>query len=158
MTKLTDEDLSLWNFYKLKHKKITKKIDNDNNSKSLEVKKTLNISNKAFFLEKKTIKLLEKNQIKIDKILDLHGLTELEAKESVNEFVFNSFKNKQRNLVVITGKGNNNNGVLKRKTPIWLHNEEISKYIIGFTTMPKFAGGEGAIYIKVKNKSKYSKH
>ena len=93
MTKLTDEDVSLWNLYKSKLKTITKKIDNYNINNLLKDKKTLNISNQDFFLEEKTIKLLKKNQIKIDNALDLHGLTELEAKECVNEFVFNSFKN-----------------------------------------------------------------
>ena len=157
MTKLTDEDVSLWNLYKSKLKTITKKIDNYNINNLLKDKKTLNISNQDFFLEEKTIKLLKKNQIKIDKALDLHGLTEIEAKECVNEFVFNSFKNKQRNLVIITGKGINNKGILKRKTPTWLHNEEISKFIVGFTSMPKSAGGDGAIFIKLKNRNKYIK-
>ena len=159
MTKLTDEDLSLWKLYKSKLNTITKKFDNNNNNNNnlLKYKKTLNISNQAFFLESKTYKLLKKNQIKIDKTLDLHGLTEVEARKYVIEFVFNSFKNKQRNLVIITGKGNNNKGVLKRKTPTWLHNEEISKFIVGFTSMPKSAGGDGAIFIKLKNKSKYIK-
>ena len=60
MTKLTDEDVSLWNLYKSKLKTITKKIDNYNINNLLNDKKTLNISNQAFFLEEKTIKLLKK--------------------------------------------------------------------------------------------------
>ena len=155
MNKLTDEDISLWNLYKLKHKSISKKINKHNYTNFIDEKKTLNISNQALFLQKKTIKLLEKNQIKIDKSLDLHGLTEVEAKKCVEEFILKSFKNKHRNLVIITGKGYNNKGILKQKTPIWLHNQEISKFIIGFTVMPKYAGGDGAIFIKIKNINKY---
>ncbi len=156
MTKLTDEDLSLWNLYKSNYKSISKKIGSLNNVDILKKKKLIKLSNKSFVLEKKTLKSLYKSQIKIDNKLDLHGLTEVEAKKSVNEFILDSFKNKKRNLIIITGKGNKSEGVLKKRTPTWLQNEDISKFIIGFTQMPKTSGGDGAIFIKIKNISKYS--
>ena len=126
------------------------KIDPFQNKSFVEKKKLINFSKQDFNLEKKIIKSLEKNQINIDHTLDLHGLTQIEAKKRVKDFILNSFKNKKRNLVIITGKGNDNKGVLKIKTPDWLKAQEISPLIIGFTIMPKSSGGEGAIFVRVK--------
>jgi len=36
-----------------------------------------------------------------------------------------------------------------------LAEEEISKYIIGYTNSPQSMGGDGAIYINIKNINKY---
>ena len=41
-----------------------------------------------------------------------------------------------KNIIIITGKGINNQGKLKLKTPLWLKSEELSKFIVGFETMP----------------------
>ncbi len=155
MNKLTEEDIALWNLYKSNYKSISKKVDNFQSKLNVEDKKLIKFSKNNFILEKKIIKALEKKQVKIDSTLDLHGLTQIEAKKQVKEFIINSFKTKKRNLIIITGKGNNNKGILKNKTPEWLNSLEISQLIIGFTLMPKTSGGEGAIFVKVKNKSKY---
>ena len=57
--------------------------------------------------------------------------------------------------MIITGKGNDNNGVLKSETPKWLNERGVSKFVIAFSNMPKSSGGEGAIYVKLKNVDKY---
>ena len=46
-------------------------------------------------------------------------------------------------------------GKLKLKTPLWLQSDELSKFIVGFETMPSNKGGEGALFVKLKNKKKY---
>ena len=80
MTKLTEEDLALWNLYKLNFKTVSKKIENYKIKSFDEKKKIVSFSKQEFTLEKKLIKSLEKNQVKIDHTLDLHGLTQTEAK------------------------------------------------------------------------------
>ena len=44
---------------------------------------------------------------------------------------------------------------MKLKTPMWLKSEELSKFIVGFETMPSNKGGEGALFVKLKNINKY---
>ena len=67
----------------------------------------------------------------------------------------NSYFNNLKSIIIITGKGINSRGKLKLKTPIWLKSSEISKFVIGFETMPQNRGGEGVLYVKLKNKYKY---
>ena len=155
MTKITEEDLALWNLYKLNYKLVSKKVDSFYSKNFDQEKKLMNFSKQKFFLEKRIVKSLEKNQIKFDQTLDLHGSTQSEAKIKVKEFLLNSFKNKKRNLVIITGKGHDNKGILKIKTPEWLESKENSSLIVGFCIMPKTLGGDGAIFVRVKNKNKY---
>ena len=57
--------------------------------------------------------------------------------------------------MVVTGKGLNNKGKLKLKTPLWLKSEDLSKYVVGFKTMPHNKGGEGALFVQLKNRYKY---
>ena len=60
----------------------------------------------------------------------------------------------KRNIIIITGKGTNSQGKLKLKTPLWLKSEELSKYVVGFTNLPNNKGGEGALFVKLKNVNK----
>ena len=57
--------------------------------------------------------------------------------------------------MIITGKGSNCQGKLKLKTPQWLKSEELSKFVVGFEAMPHNKGGDGALFVKLKNKKKY---
>ncbi len=60
-----------------------------------------------------------------------------------------------KNIIIITGKGTNSQGKLKLRTPLWLKSDELSKYVVGFETMPHNRGGEGALFVKLKNINKY---
>ena len=157
MSKLTKEDLAIWNFYKANFTKFSKKIERDDCSqKNKNTKKTLPLRNKNnLILEDRTKKILKNKNFVIDAFLDLHGLNQKEAKNKIKEFVRVAFLKKKRHVVVITGKGENNKGILKTQTPNWLAEEEISKYIIGYTNSPQSMGGDGAIYINIKNINKY---
>ena len=39
--------------------------------------------------------------------------------------------------------------------PKWLIMKDIAKYIVGFQNMPRNKGGEGSLYVKLKNRYKY---
>ena len=157
MSKLTKEDLAIWNFYKANFTKLSKKIERDDRfQNNKNIKKTLPLKNKNnLILEDRTKKILKNKNFIIDAFLDLHGLNQKEAKNKIKEFVRVAFLKKKRHVVVITGKGENNKGILKTQTPNWLAEEEISKYIIGYTNSPQSMGGDGAIYINIKNINKY---
>ena len=88
-------------------------------------------------------------------MIDLHGKTEVQAYEIIKNFIKNSYLNELKSIIIITGKGANSKGKLKLKTPLWLKNEELSKFVVGFENMPNNKGGDGALFIKLKNKNKY---
>ena len=158
MSKLTKEDLALWNYYTSNITEINKKIELSSHSqKNEKERKSLPLTNKNnLILKQQTKKMLKNKKFVVDAFLDLHGLSQIEAKIKIKEFVQAAFLKKKRHIIIITGKGENNKGILKNKTPNWLAEEEISKYIIGFINPPEFLGGDGAIYINIKNINKYT--
>ena len=56
------------------------------------------------------------------------------------------------NVLIITGKGQNNKGALKEEVPKWLSDKFINKFIVNFSMAPKNFGGEGALLVRIKNK------
>ena len=159
MDKLSKDDKSLWQSYASNLNKISKKIFSHKSQQKVILNEKKNICNETnkLFLDEKTLKNLKKKKIKIESFLDLHGMNSEIAEKNVIDFVINAFNKNMRNVAIITGKGLNNNGILKNKAPEWIHKAELSKFVIGFTHMPNFYGGEGVIYIKIKNKNKIIK-
>ena len=86
-------------------------------------------------------------------MLDLHGKTEIQAYETIKNFIYDSYLNRFKNIIIITGKGINNQGKLKLKTPLWLKNKELSKFVVGYELMPHNKGGDGALFVQLKNKN-----
>ena len=156
MHKISDIDKKIWNFYTSNlHsiKKTDKKIGY--HLRSFKVISQVLRSNTSFALDPKTKKSINSKKLVIDAIVDLHGKTEVQAYEVIKNFIKNSFLKEHRNIIIITGKGINSQGKLKLKTPLWLRNEELSKFIVGYETMPNNKGGDGALFVKLKNKNKY---
>ena len=156
MHKISDKDKKLWNFY----------ISNLNSIKKADKKKEFNqniisLVSKAlkpsvfFTLDNRTKRQIKSNKLSYDAIVDLHGKTEAQAYEIVKNFIKDSYYNNLKNIIIITGKGTNSKGKLKLKTPIWLKSQNLSQFIVGFETMPHNKGGEGALFVKLKNKYKY---
>ena len=156
MHKISDKDKNIWKFYTSNLNSI-KKIDKNkkfNTNKVSEISRVLK-PNIYFTLDSKTKRKLNNNKLAIDAILDLHGKTEIQAHEIIKDFIKNSYLNEFKSIIIITGKGPNSQGKLKLKTPLWLKSEEISKFVVGFETMPDNQGGDGALFVKLKNKNKY---
>ena len=161
MVFLSNEDKEIWENYKLNMHKLridTKKIDINSNIKNqnkslIKKSKKNNIFNNTF---EKFIKLLNKRKIEPDGIIDLHGLKLQEAKLILKNYIFQAYNNNRRNILIITGKGLNKTGVLKKEVPIWLNEREIKKILVSYENAPKSFGGEGALIIRLKNKEKIS--
>jgi len=108
--------------------------------------------------------LLEKNEEnnKIQK-LDLHGFSLKEANDEVKNFIIKFFYKGVKKLIIITGKGSRsksyNNpyvsetlGVLKNSIPDFIKNDEnLNSKILKISSASIKDGGEGAIYIFLKN-------
>ena len=118
---------------------------NSNISKTSEYKRILTLSN---------FKPRNKKSIKPDKILDLHGYDLYSGKLALSRYIINCYEKNIRTILIITGKGFNNKGVLKEEVPRWLNDKLLKKYIVQFKHAPKNFGGDGALLIKIKNKYK----
>ena len=153
MHKISDIDKKIWEFY-TSSLNSTKKVNVNKQIKASNISKVLK-TNVRFELDKKIKRQLKNKKTVFDAIIDLHGKTEEQACEIVKNFIKNSYFNNLKSIIIITGKGINSRGKLKLKTPIWLKSSEISKFVIGFETMPQNRGGEGVLYVKLKNKYKY---
>ena len=156
MHKLSDKDKKIWNFY-ISNLKSIKKIDKNKkiNSSTISVINKVLKPNVTFTLNSKIKKQIKSNRLNFDAIIDLHGKTEVQAYESIKNFIKDCYFNNLKSIMIVTGKGQNSKGKLKLKTPLWLQSEDLSKYIVGFETMPHNKGGDGALFVQIKNKNKY---
>jgi len=105
---------------------------------------------------------------KINKVpkLDLHGFSLNEANKKVKEFINKSFKDGYKKIIIITGKGlrskSYNNpylseklNMLKYSVPEYIKdNDVLISKIKKISEAAQKDGGEGAIYIYLKNNNK----
>tara|TARA_B100000242_G_scaffold114280_1_gene79722 strand:- start:535 stop:999 length:465 start_codon:yes stop_codon:yes gene_type:complete len=113
-------------------------------------------NNKLVFRNKSSnsLKSFKKKKLEPDMVLDLHGQTLYSAKLLLHKFMSNCYEKNIRNILVITGKGQNNKGVLKEEVPKWLNDKLLNKFLVNFIVAPKHFGGEGALLVRLKNRFK----
>tara|TARA_B100000686_G_C16622073_1_gene879797 strand:- start:204 stop:830 length:627 start_codon:yes stop_codon:yes gene_type:complete len=115
-------------------------------------------------IDKRTYSRLRKGKISIEDTLDMHGMSQKKAFESIKQFINASIEKNFRCVLVITGKGENKNsffeqnkkniGILKESLPKWLSEKEISRNIITHSVASIKHGGSGARYILLRKKNK----
>ena len=120
-----------------------------------------NIKAKESDLLKENIKLTEVKK------LDLHGFSLIEANKIVKNFIINSFNSGYKKLLIVTGKGlrskSHDNPYLSEKLSVlkysvreYIKNDEnLANKINSISTADIKDGGEGAIYIFLKNNKKF---
>ena len=113
---------------------------------------------------------LSRQNTKINKMrkLDLHGLSLIEANKIVKKFIIESFNNGYKKLLIVTGKGSRSKSyenpylseklsVLKYSVPDYIKNDEnLNSKISTISEADLKDGGEGAIYIFLKNNKKFT--
>ena len=100
------------------------------------------------------LKLSSQGKVKPDGILDLHGYKVQDARITLQRYIVNAYEKNVRNVLIITGKGQNNAGVLKKELPSWLNDEKLTNLLVNYKIAPKNFGGEGALLVRIKNKNK----
>ncbi len=101
-------------------------------------------------LERRREKNFLRGEILIESILDLHGMTQNEAFDALRNFLSGAIKNKKRNLLVITGKGKNNSGVLRKNFENWIRDIPESSAILALRPGAQKHGGAGAFYVVLR--------
>ena len=86
--------------------------------------------------------------------LDLHGLDQVQARRALGGFLSRAFDAHERAVLVITGKGVQGDGVLRRRLPQWLAEPELRPMVAGLSPADPHHGGEGAVYVALKRRGK----
>ena len=119
--------------------------------------------------DRKAAKKLRQGHFEIEARIDLHGMRQIEAHTALRRFLFSCHSRGLRWVLVITGKGmsqrrreeesfgfgySEERGVLKRNVPMWLAEPEMRAIVVSFTTAAIQHGGEGALYVQLRNPDK----
>ena len=82
--------------------------------------------------------------------LDLHGFTLQEGFEAFRDFLDRHYLSGTKKITVITGKGREEQGALKKEFPLWLEREGIREKILSVGFAPQNRGGSGAMILYIK--------
>lgn len=82
--------------------------------------------------------------------LDLHGLDQDRARVVLEGFLKRAWDEGFRAVLVITGKGVQGDGVLRRRAPEWLAAPHLSGIVAGISEAHRRHGGEGALYLVLR--------
>ena len=93
-------------------------------------------------------------KVRPEGVIDLHGYRLHNAKIALQKYILNAYEKNIRNILIITGKGYNNKGILKKEVPLWLKDQNLISLLVNFEIAPKEFGGDGALLVKIKNKKK----
>lgn len=150
MATISKDDKRIWENYVSNLEKYILFPKNDRLLKNKIVNNNHIIRNKS----SNSVRSLKKKKLELDAILDLHGQTLYSAKLLLHKFMSNCYEKNIRNILIITGKGQNNKGVLKEEVPKWLNDNLLNKFLVNFNVAPKHFGGEGALLVRLKNRFK----
>lgn len=105
-------------------------------------------------------KKVRRGRIEIDGRIDLHGMSQNEARAALHHFIQARFSRGDRTLLVITGKGvrtesdyiaaMTERGVLRTMLPVWLSEPGLAPLVSGWSSAARAHGGEGAWYVRLR--------
>ncbi|MEM7730638.1 MAG: Smr/MutS family protein [Pseudomonadota bacterium] len=98
-----------------------------------------------------TDRITRRGRVEIDAKLDLHGLTQDQARGALSTQLLRSAKRGHRCVLVITGKGFQGEGVLRTQLPGWLSAPELRPLVARYAQAHARHGGGGAWYVFLKS-------
>ncbi len=112
-------------------------------------------------LDRRTSERLKRGQLPIEARLDLHGMTQDQARRSLDAFITHAHDRGLRAVLIITGKGlkprardagpwEPEPGILKTQTPRWLNEPPNRARVLAFTPAQPRDGGSGALYVLIR--------
>ncbi|WP_240231255.1 Smr/MutS family protein [Devosia lacusdianchii] len=103
---------------------------------------------------------LGRGRIEIDGTIDLHGMTQNEARGALHRYLHARVGRGDRTILVITGKGlktdndyiaaMSERGILRTMLPIWLSEPSLAPLVSGWSVAARGHGGEGAWYVRLR--------
>jgi DNA-nicking Smr family endonuclease len=101
-------------------------------------------------LDRRTLERMRRGALPIAARIDLHGLTQIEAHAVLDTFLARSVATGARLLLVITGKGSQGDGVLRRLVPRWIQAGAQARHVLRIEPAHARHGGGGALYVYLR--------
>ena len=108
-------------------------------------------------LDRARAERLRRGKMPLEGRLDLHGLTQAQARARLETFILAAFEAGKRTLLVITGKGSGSGGrgVLRTTVPQWLGQAPLGALVLAFSYAQKRDGEQGALYVLLRRNGRY---
>ncbi len=114
-------------------------------------------------VDRRTAQKLVRGQMPIEGRIDLHGMSQVQARRVLERFLADSTAANKRCVLVITGKGSAREseegfmpsrdvGVLRRSLPRWLELPGLREKVVAYQTAKPRDGGEGAFYLLLRRR------
>ena len=139
--------------------KIGEKSRNQSQKTSVLTGVSQRVPSVATTMDKRTFEKLKRGKLGPEAKIDLHGLTAERAHAALTTFIMNSYAQKKRLVLVITGKGIRaddggpipvRQGVLRQSVPLWLSMSPLASVVLQVTEAHGRHGGGGAYYVYLK--------
>lgn len=121
-------------------------------------------------VDRKTRRNISKGRQEFDRSVDLHGLTQDHAFNTLKSVIEGCIRRGDKTLLVVTGKGGARfsqtaaapvayrtrnefdqfGGVLKRMAPLWLAGPELKPFVHSYGPASRDHGGDGALYVLLR--------
>lgn len=95
-------------------------------------------------------KKTRRGRVGIDAKIDLHDMTQDEARPALARAIMRAAKHNKNCLLVVTGKGVRLNGVLRQNFPHWINDPALRPHIATYAQAHIKHGGAGAWYVFLK--------
>ena len=102
-------------------------------------------------IQDKLMDKLRRGNMLIERQLDLHGMTVVDAQAALGSFLLHCLRQNIRCARIIHGKGHgsqNRKPVIKNELNHWLRKHP---EVLAFCSTPPHDGGSGAVYVLLKN-------
>ncbi len=103
--------------------------------------------------DRNLLRSLRRGDFSLQGRLDLHGMTQAEAKEAVDRFLTDSRRTGKRCVLIVHGRGLHSQDqipVLKEWLKGWLSQKRIGNMVLAFATARPHDGGAGAVYVLLR--------
>jgi DNA-nicking Smr family endonuclease len=103
--------------------------------------------------DRNLLRSLRRGDFSLQGRLDLHGMTQAEAKDAVERFLTDSRRAGKRCVLIVHGRGLHSQDqvpVLKAQLKGWLSQKRIGKTVLAFATARPQDGGAGAVYVLLR--------
>lgn len=97
-------------------------------------------------------KRVRRGKLDIAASFDLHGHTQASASRALPAFLIAQQAEGARCVLIITGKGREGQGVLRRNFLIWLESPEARALVTGYAESHPKHGGTGAFYVFLRRR------
>lgn len=104
-------------------------------------------------VDRNLLRALRRGDFSIQGQLDLHGMTQTEAKTALERFLADSRRARRRCVLIVHGRGLHSKDsmpVLKELMKSWLSQKRIGGLVLAFATARPQDGGTGAVYVLLR--------